>query len=46
MSLVLDHSVALPWCFEGEQTLTFMDLLDRVAEEGVPGGEDIVVGRR
>ena len=31
---MLDHSVALAWCFEGEQTPAVMDLLDRVAETG------------
>lgn len=34
MSLVLDASVALAWCFEDEQTPEVMDLLDRVAETG------------
>lgn len=34
MSLVLDASVALAWCFEDEQTPAVMDLLDRVAETG------------
>ena len=34
MSLVLDNSVALAWCFEDEQTPAVMDLLDRVAETG------------
>ena len=34
MSLVLDNSVSLAWCFENEQTAAKMALLDRVAEEG------------
>lgn len=34
MSLVLDASVALAWCFEDEQTAAVMALLDRVAEAG------------
>ena len=34
MSLVLDNSVALAWCFADEQTPAVMDLLDRVAEQG------------
>ncbi len=34
MSLVIDNSVALAWCFEDEQTAAVMDLLDRVAETG------------
>ena len=34
MSLVLDSSVALAWCFEDEQMPAVMDLLDRVAETG------------
>jgi predicted nucleic acid-binding protein len=34
VSLVLDASVALAWCFEDEQTPAVMDLLDRVAETG------------
>lgn len=34
MSLVLDNSVALAWCFEDEQTPSFMALLDRVVEAG------------
>ncbi len=34
MSLVVDASVTLAWCFEDEQTEAIMRLLDRVAEEG------------
>ena len=34
MSLVLDASVTLAWCFEDEQTPAVMDLLDRIAETG------------
>ncbi len=34
MSLVLDNSVALAWCFEDEQTPAVMALLDRVVEGG------------
>lgn len=34
MSLVLDNSVALAWCFEDEQTGAIMALLDRVVGEG------------
>lgn len=34
MSFVLDNSVALAWCFEDEQTIAIMALLDRVAEAG------------
>jgi predicted nucleic acid-binding protein len=34
VSLVLDASVALAWCFEDEQTPAVMSLLDRVAETG------------
>jgi predicted nucleic acid-binding protein len=34
MSFVIDNSVALAWCFEGEQTNAIMALLDRVAEAG------------
>jgi predicted nucleic acid-binding protein len=34
MSLVLDNSVALAWCFEDEQTPSVMALLDRVVEAG------------
>ncbi len=34
MSLVLDNSVALAWCFEDEQTPAVMALLDRVVETG------------
>lgn len=34
MSLVLDASMALAWCFEDEQTPAVMGLLDRVTETG------------
>jgi predicted nucleic acid-binding protein len=34
MSFVLDNSVALAWCFRGEQTPAIMALLDRVVAEG------------
>lgn len=34
MSFVLDNSVALAWCFEDEQPVPVMDLLDRVTETG------------
>ena len=34
MSLVVDSSVALTWCFEGEHTPATIALLDRVAEAG------------
>jgi predicted nucleic acid-binding protein len=34
VSFVLDNSVALAWCFEDEQTLGVMALLDRVTEFG------------
>jgi predicted nucleic acid-binding protein len=34
VSLVLDNSVALAWCFEDEQTPAIMALLDRVVEDG------------
>jgi len=34
MSFVVDNSVALAWCFEDEQTVGIMALLDRVAEVG------------
>jgi len=34
VSLVLDNSVALAWCFEDEQTDAVMALLDRVVAEG------------
>ena len=34
MSLVLDNSVALAWCFEDKQSPAVMELLDRVAETG------------
>lgn len=34
MSLVLDNSVALAWCFEDEQSPAIMALLDRVVERG------------
>lgn len=34
MSLVLDSSAALAWCFEDEQTPEIMALLDRVVASG------------
>ena len=34
MSLVLDSSVALTWCFEDEHTSATLDLLDQIAETG------------
>jgi predicted nucleic acid-binding protein len=34
MSLLLDNSIALAWCFESEQTAEVMALLDRVSEHG------------
>jgi predicted nucleic acid-binding protein len=34
MSVVIDNSVALAWCFEDEQTSGIMALLDRVATDG------------
>lgn len=34
MSVVIDNSVALAWCFEDEQTPAIMQLLDRVTESG------------
>lgn len=34
MSLVLDSSVALTWCFEDEHTPATLALLDQVAETG------------
>ena len=34
MSLVLDASMALAWCFESEQTPAVMAVLDRVTEYG------------
>lgn len=34
MSLVLDSSIALSWCFEDEQTPATLALLQRVAETG------------
>jgi len=34
VSLVLDNSVALAWCFEDEQTPAIMNLLDRVVTTG------------
>ena len=36
MSLVLDASMALAWCFESEQTPAVMAVLDRVTEYGAP----------
>jgi predicted nucleic acid-binding protein len=34
VSFVIDNSVALAWCFEDEQTVAIMALLDRLAETG------------
>ena len=34
MSLVLDSSVALTWCFEDEHTSATLDLLDQIVETG------------
>lgn len=34
MSLVLDSSVALTWCFEDEHTLATLALLDQITETG------------
>ena len=34
MSFVLDASISLAWCFEDEQTLEVLQLLDRVTETG------------
>jgi predicted nucleic acid-binding protein len=34
VSLVLDNSVALAWCFEAEQTPPAMEVLGRVARDG------------
>ena len=34
MSFVLDNSVALTWCFEGERTRATADLLEQVGEVG------------
>jgi predicted nucleic acid-binding protein len=34
MSLVLDSSVALTWCFEDERTLATLALLDQITETG------------
>ena len=34
MSLVIDSSVALTWCFEDERTPATLALLDRVAQAG------------
>jgi predicted nucleic acid-binding protein len=34
LSLVLDASVALAWCFEDERTPSLSALLDRVADDG------------
>jgi predicted nucleic acid-binding protein len=34
MSLVLDSSVALTWCFEDEHTPATLDLLDQIVETG------------
>src|SRR5574340_366957 len=34
MSLIIDSSVALSWCFEDEHTAATVALLDRIAEAG------------
>lgn len=34
MSFVVDNSVALAWCFEDEQTVGIMALLDQVTDAG------------
>ena len=34
MSLVVDSSVALSWCFEDERTPATLDVLDQVAQAG------------
>lgn len=34
MSLVLDSSAALSWCFEDERTPALLSLLERVADQG------------
>lgn len=34
MTFVLDGSVTLAWCFDGEQTPPVMELLDRASESG------------
>jgi hypothetical protein len=34
VSFVLDNSVALAWCFEDEQTIAVLALLDRITETG------------
>jgi predicted nucleic acid-binding protein len=34
LSLVLDSSVALAWCFEDERTAATLAVLDRVTDEG------------
>jgi hypothetical protein len=34
VSFVLDNLIALAWCFEDEQTVGIMALLDRVSEFG------------
>ncbi len=34
MTLVLDNSVALAWCFADERSPASLDLLDRVAQSG------------
>lgn len=34
MSFVLDNSVALAWCFQDEQTLAIMGVLDQPVETG------------
>lgn len=34
MSLVIDSSIALSWCFEDEQTLTTVDILRQIERHG------------
>jgi predicted nucleic acid-binding protein len=34
LTFVVDNSVAIAWCFEGEQSVAVMALLDRVVEGG------------
>jgi hypothetical protein len=34
LSVVLDTSIALTWCFEDEHTPSIMALLDRVTDTG------------
>ena len=40
MSLVLDNSVALAWCFADAQTPAIMAVLDRVTETGAVAREE------